>query len=164
MSKTYIEKRSTLIKTPNTLTVSTSVKLNVPALDAWLMVGDFSGFNKFVPGLTHIEMTGEGVRSVRKKHFEDGNVVIEQLNTIDADEMIMSWSLIYTSLDIKNLWSSMRVQSDGNDSCVVIWDIAGEPLSEDTAQNDFNEFLSNFATASMDEVKNHFESIKSVSL
>ncbi len=157
MSTPYTENRFTLIAVPDTDTVSTSIDINTSAEKAWELVGNFAGFDRFIDGLNRIEMTHEGVRSVRKKFFDDTHVVLEQLNSIDNDAMIMTWTLIYTSLDINNLWSSMRVEKISDNSCRVIWDIAGEPYTEDTSQEEFDKFLSGFATAALTNVKNIFE-------
>ena len=158
--KNYTEKRSTLIKVPSTKTVSTSLNIAAPAKNAWDIVGKFSNFHNFIDGLSNTEMVGEGVRSVRKKLFQDGNVVIEQLNEIDQKNMSMSWSLIYTSLDINNLWSSMRVELINEGECKVIWDIAGEPYSPDTKLPDFEAFLSSFALGALTNVKSILEKEK----
>jgi hypothetical protein len=157
MNSQYVEKRSTLVAVPDTKTINTSVEVNTSAANAWGIVGNFAGFNKFITGLTRIEMTGDGVRSVRKKFFADGHVVIEQLNTIDNVAMVMTWSLIYTSLDINNLWASMYVEKITEHSCRVTWDIAGEPYSPATQQADFEKFLAGFAQAALENVKNYFE-------
>ncbi|NUW71933.1 SRPBCC family protein [Vibrio mediterranei] len=156
----YSEKRSTLINVPNTKTISTPVTIKASAAEVWSIVGDFSGFHKFVDGLERIEMTGEGERSVRKKLFEDGYVVIEQLNHRDEQSMLMDWSLIYTNMDIGNLWSSMRVNQIDNDHCEAIWDIAGEPYNNETNQTDFESFVEGFARSCLNNVKEIAESTK----
>lgn len=156
----YSEKRSTLINVPKTNTISTPVTIKASAAEVWSIVGDFSGFHKFVDGLERIEMTGEGARSVRKKLFEDGHVVIEQLNHRDDQSMLMDWSLIYTNMDIGNLWSSMRVNQIDNDHCEAIWDIAGEPYNNETKQADFESFVEGFARSCLNNVKEIAESTK----
>ncbi|EIC9816429.1 SRPBCC family protein [Vibrio parahaemolyticus] len=156
----YSEKRSTLINVPKTNTISTPVTIKASAAEVWSIVGDFSGFHKFVDGLERIEMTGEGARSVRKKLFEDGHVVIEQLNHRDEQSMLMDWSLIYTNMDIGNLWSSMRVNQIDNDHCEAIWDIAGEPYNNETKQADFESFVEGFARSCLNNVKEIAESTK----
>ena len=98
-----MQQPDTLVRNPVGNPVVASVSVNGDARSVWNVVGDFAGFAKFIPALSHIEMTGEGVRSVRKKLFKDGNVVIEQLNSHDDQAMTMTWSLIYTSLNIGNL-------------------------------------------------------------
>ncbi len=153
MTTIYQEKRSTLIHIPATNTVSTSITVGTSSQQAWGIVGDFSGFHKFIDGLERIEMTGEGTRAVRKKFFEDGHVVLEQLNNHSDDAMVMDWSLIYTNMDINNLWSSMRVEPVDSENCKVIWDIAGEPFNKETSQVDFDAFIASFATAALQNVK-----------
>jgi hypothetical protein len=123
----------------------------------WNIVGNFAGFPVFIPTLSHIEMTGSGVRSVRKKLFKDGNVVIEQLNTHDDQQMVMTWSLIYTSLNIGNLWARMEVTEQGAGQALAIWTIIGEPHTG-TAQDlpAFQAFLQGFADGAMNNVKQMF--------
>ncbi|KEY57000.1 SRPBCC family protein [Serratia sp. DD3] len=160
MGKHYEEKRSTLINVPAVRTISTPITIKGSPSEIWSIVGDFSGFNKFIDSLERIEMTGEGVRSVRKKFFADGHVVLEQLNYRDDKEMLMEWSLVYTNMDIGNLWSSMRVNQLDAEHCEAIWDIAGEPWHETTTQQDFEAFVAGFAQAALKNVKQIIETAK----
>lgn len=140
----------TLIRVPDAPLQTASVDLPVPARRAWSVVGDFAGFNQFITGLERIEMTGEGVRSLRKKSFSDGNIVVEQLNTHDDKSMTMTWSLIYTTFDIGNLWAAMRVVPRGNQECTVTWDIVGEPWTRSPdAHRNFVSFIDGFLEMAM---------------
>lgn len=56
----------TLIKNPQGCHVVSSVDVPAPATKVWAVVGNFAGFDQFIPALSHIEMTGEGVSSLRK--------------------------------------------------------------------------------------------------
>ncbi|WP_339531025.1 SRPBCC family protein [Pseudomonas mucidolens] len=144
----------TLVRNPVGNPVVASVTVNGDARSVWNIVGDFAGFAKFIPALSHIEMTGEGVRSVRKKLFKDGNVVIEQLNTHDDPAMTMTWSLIYTSLNIGNLWAVMQVVEKGEKQSQATWTIIGEPYTggkEDIPE--FEAFLQGFADSAMKNVQ-----------
>ncbi|KQW27274.1 SRPBCC family protein [Pseudomonas brassicacearum] len=144
----------TLVRNPVGNPIVASVTVNADAQRVWSVVGDFAGFAKFIPALSHIEMTGTGVRSVRKKFFRDGNVVIEQLNTHDDARMTMTWSLIYTSLNIGNLWAVMEVTPQGTDQSLATWTIIGEPYmggKEDVPE--FEAFLQGFADDAMNNVK-----------
>ena len=144
----------TLVRNPVGNPVVASVTVNADARSVWNIVGDFAGFAKFIPALSHIEMTGEGVRSVRKKLFKDGNVVIEQLNTHDDQAMTMTWSLIYTSLNIGNLWALMEVEEKGDKQCQATWTIIGQPYTggkEDVPA--FEDFLQGFADGAMENVR-----------
>lgn len=153
----YSENRTTLISIPKTKTISTSITINGKASDVWSIAGDFTRFDKFVNGLDKIEMIGSGVRSIRKKLFADGNLVLEQLNDHDDKNMLMNWTLIYTSMDIGNLWSSMRVNPIDDTTCEAIWDIAAEPWSKETNQTEFEAFLAEFASNSLSNIKKLIE-------
>ena len=96
-------KPDTLVRNPEGCLVVSQVDIDAPAGNVWNIVGNFAGFAVFSPALSHIEMTGSGVRSIRKKFFKDNNFVIEQLNSRDEQAMYMTWSLIHTSLNIGSL-------------------------------------------------------------
>ena len=75
-------KPDTLITNPNGTPVISSVHVAAPAADVWKVVGDFGGFEKFIPALASISVIGEGVGSVRHKIFKEGGLeVVEQLNS-----------------------------------------------------------------------------------
>ncbi len=144
----------TLVRNPVGNPVVARVVVDGDARSVWNVVGDFAGFNKFIPALSHIEVTGTGVRSVRKKLFKDGNVVIEQLNSHDNERMTMTWSLIYTSLNIGNLWALMEVVPHGANQSVATWTIMGQPYTggqEDVPA--FEAFLQGFADDAMSNVQ-----------
>ncbi|NBA97845.1 SRPBCC family protein [Pseudomonas sp. R5(2019)] len=147
-------KPDTLIHNPDGCTVVASVEIAADAQRVWSIVGNFAGFPVFIPALAHIEMTGEGVRSVRKKLFKDGNVVIEQLNARDDQALHMTWSLIYTSLNIGNLWAAMQVEEIDAGYARAVWTIEAEPLEGGAeAMPAFSAFLQGFADDAMNNVK-----------
>lgn len=144
----------TLVRNTQTRILRGSADLNVAARSAWAVVGDFAGFQQFITGLERTEMTGEGVRSVRKKFFADGNIVLEQLNSRDDEQMVMTWSLLYTTFNIGNLWAAMRVVPDGEQRCTAIWEICGEPWSGGEAgQPEFDAFVEGFLEMAMSNLK-----------
>jgi hypothetical protein len=147
----------TLIKNPDSCRVVSAVEVPGCSQNVWNIVGNFAGFPAFIPALDACEMTGNGVRSIRKKLFKDGNVVVEQLNSRDDHARYMTWSLIYTTLPIGNLWASMTVAAQGDDQCTATWTIVGEP-SADWADSlpAFQAFLQGFADDAMNNVRNLF--------
>ncbi len=145
----------TLIHNPNGCRVVSSVEIPAAATSVWNIVGNFAGFPVFIPALAHIDMTGSGVRSVRKKLFKDGSVVIEQLNSHDDQAMCMTWSLIYTSLNIGNLWAAMQVEALGEQHSRATWTIQAEPHEGGAeALPAFQAFLQGFADNAMSNVRN----------
>ena len=147
-------KPDTLIRNPQGCEVIAEVEVPAPAASVWNIVGNFAGFPVFIPALAHIDMTGSGVRSVRKKLFKDGNVVIEQLNSRDDAAMTMTWSLIHTSLNIGNLWASMQVEALDDGRSRATWTIQAEPREGGAeALPGFQAFLQGFADEAMRNVR-----------
>ncbi|MDY7567362.1 SRPBCC family protein [Pseudomonas sp. RTC3] len=147
----------TLIRNPESCRVVSAVEVASHARSVWGIVGNFAGFPAFIPALDACEMTGSGVRSIRKKLFKDGNVVVEQLNSRDDDARYMTWSLIYTTLPIGNLWASMTVAEQGDDQCRATWTIVGEPSSDwPDSLPAFQAFLQAFADDAMNNVRTMF--------
>ncbi|HGM5583386.1 TPA: SRPBCC family protein [Pseudomonas putida] len=148
-------KPDTLIRNPQGCLVVSSVDIPAPAAAVWNIVGNFAGFPVFIPALAHIDMTGSGVRSVRKKLFKDGNVVIEQLNSRDEQTMQMTWSLIYTTLNIGNLWAAMQVEVLDAHRSRAVWTIQAEPWEGGPeGLPGFQAFLQGFADEAMVNVRN----------
>ncbi|MDZ3828017.1 SRPBCC family protein [Pseudomonas monsensis] len=143
----------TLIKNPHGCHVVSSVEVPTDAKQVWAVVGDFGGFERFIPALSHIEMTGEGVASLRKKFFKDGNVVVEQLNSRDEQARSMTWTTIYNTLGVANLWAAMNVESLGAGKARATWTIIAEPASGgEEALPGFKDFVQGFADDAMGNV------------
>ena len=143
----------TLIKNPQGCHVVSSVNVAADAAQVWAVVGNFSGFDKFIPALSHIEMTGEGVSSLRKKFFKDGNLVVEQLNSRDDQALNMTWTTIYNTLGVANLWAAMSVESLGTDKSRATWTIIAEPAQGGAeALPGFKDFVQGFADDAMGNV------------
>lgn len=143
----------TLIKNPNGCHVVSSVEVPAEAVNVWAVVGNFAGFDQFIPALSHIEMTGEGVSSLRKKVFKDGNLVVEQLNSRDDQALSMTWTTIYNTLGVANLWAAMNVESLGAGKSRATWTIIAEPAQGGAeALPGFKDFVQGFADDAMNNV------------
>lgn len=143
----------TLIKNPQGCHVVSSVEVPADAAQVWAVVGNFAGFDRFIPALSHIEMTGEGVSSLRKKFFKDGNLVVEQLNSRNDQALNMTWTTIYNTLGVANLWAAMSVESLGADKSRATWAIIAEPAQGGAeALPGFKQFVQGFADDAMGNV------------
>ncbi|MCO8314408.1 SRPBCC family protein [Pseudomonas mandelii] len=143
----------TLIKNPHGCHVVSSVEVPADAAHVWAVVGNFAGFDRFIPALSHIEMTGEGVSSLRKKFFKDGNLVVEQLNSRDDQALNMTWTTIYNTLGVANLWAAMSVESLGASKSRATWTIIAEPAQGGAeALPGFKDFVQGFADDAMGNV------------
>ena len=143
----------TLIKNPQGCHVVSSVEVPADAIQVWAVVGDFAGFDRFIPALSHIEMTGEGVSSLRKKCFKDGTLVVEQLNSRDDQALSMTWTTIYNTLGVAHLWAAMQVKSLGAGRSEATWTIIAEP-AQGGAEGlpGFKDFVQGFADDAMRNV------------
>jgi len=141
----------TLIRNPNGAPIVACVVVDCPASHLWNAVGQFGGFDAFIPALTHIEMTGAGVGALRTKFFHDGNLVVEQLNSRDEHAMRMTWTTIYNTLGVARLWAAINVEALGAHCSRVTWTIIADPL--DTAQAGFEQFVQGFADGALDNVR-----------
>jgi hypothetical protein len=142
----------TLIRNPSGAPLVASVEIACEAARLWAVVGNFAGFDAFIPALSHIEMTGEGVGALRTKYFRDGHCVVEQLNSRDDDTMCMTWTTLYNTLGIARLWAAMRVEASGEGCSRATWTLIGEPL--DTTQAEFEQFAQAFADDALKNVHN----------
>jgi len=147
-------KPDTLIRNPCGKPVVSSVTVACDAARAWAVVGDFAGFDRFIPALSHIEMTGAGIGSLRKKCFHDGNLVVEQLNSRDERAMHMTWTTIYNTLGVARLWAAMGVEPLGAGCSRVTWTIIAEPVEQGV--EGFESFVQAFADSALENVRAMF--------
>lgn len=141
----------TLIINPSGKPVVSCVVVDCDAASVWRMVGHFGGFDAFIPALSHIEMTGTGRGSLRKKFFHDGNLVVEQLNSRDEQLMCMTWTAIYNTLGIARMWAAMSVESLGEQRSKVTWTIIAEPVEQELEA--FEAFVQAFADSALAQVR-----------
>ncbi|SDV08122.1 SRPBCC family protein [Pseudomonas mucidolens] len=142
----------TLIKNPNSRPVVCSITIACSAIELWNVVGRFNRFDAFIPALSRIEMTGDGVGSLRKKFFHDGNIVVEQLNSHDCDAMHMTWTTIYNTLNVARLWAAMSVESLGQTHSRATWTLMAEPVDRSDAAG-FEQFIQAFAQSALNNVR-----------
>lgn len=143
----------TLIRNPNGRPIVESVVVNCHAACLWAVVGNFSGFEAFIPALSHTQMTGTGtgIGALRTKFFRDGNVVVEQLNSRDEIARYMTWTTIYNTLGVARLWAAMHVDTLGAQCSRVTWTIIAEPV--DAAQVGFEGFIQGFAREALENAR-----------
>ncbi|KAF1027302.1 MAG: hypothetical protein GAK37_02476 [Pseudomonas sp.] len=131
-----------------------SVDVAADATCVWALVGNFGRFDAFIPALSHIEMTGTGVGALRTKFFHDGHCVVEQLNSHDEQARCMTWSPLYNTLGIAQLWAAMQVAPLAGGGSRVIWTVVAEPLGPD-AQG-FEQFVRGFTEGALENVRQRY--------
>ncbi|NWD75232.1 SRPBCC family protein [Pseudomonas gingeri] len=143
-----------LIRNPQGSPLVSSVEIARDAASVWAVVGDFGGFAAFITALEHTETTGEGVGSLRKKFFKDGNLVVEQLNSRDEQARRMTWTTIYNTLGVGQLWAAMTVEALDAHRSRATWTIIAEPATGgEEALPGFRSFVQGFADDAMNNVR-----------
>lgn len=145
----------TLIQNPDGRPLVCTATIACSAAELWKVVGRFNRFDAFIPALSHIEMTGSGVGSLRKKFFHDGNIVVEQLNSYDSHAMQMTWTTLYNTLGVARLWAAMRVEALGQSAARATWTLIAEPV-ERSDDAGFEQFIQGFAQNALDNVRQLF--------
>ena len=144
----------TLIKNPTGCRVTSAVVLSKDARSVWNIVGNFSDFTTFIPALSYIEMLGTGVGGLRKKLFKDGNIVVEQLNSYDEQSMHMTWSTLFNTLGIGNLWASMTVKALSDRECLATWNVIADPMvNAEQTLDELQNFIQGFIDEAMANVR-----------
>ncbi|KTC62527.1 polyketide cyclase [Pseudomonas fluorescens ABAC62] len=141
----------TLIRNPSGTPIVASIVVDCAAAQLWNMVGQFERFDRFIPALMRIEMTGSGIGAIRTKFFHDGNCVVEQLNSRDEHAMRMTWTTIYNTLGVARLWAAINVDAAGEHCSKVTWTIIAEPA--DKEQAGFEQFVQSFADDALHNVR-----------
>ncbi len=146
----------TLIRNPNGNPITACVEIRASASRVWAVAGEFAGFDRFIPALERIEMTGQGPGSLRKKFFKDGNLVVEQLNHRDEQAMTMTWTTLYNTLGVGQLWAAMVVEAAGADCSRATWTIIAEPTQGEGEADAFAQFVQGFADEAMGNLRTLF--------
>ncbi|MFC6336704.1 SRPBCC family protein [Pseudomonas sp. CCM 7891] len=141
----------TLIRNPQGKPIVSCVVIACDAARLWKVVGHFGGFDAFIPALSHIEMIGAGVGALRTKCFQDGNLVVEQLNSHDEQAMNMTWTMVYNTLGIARLWAAMAVEPLAKTHARATWTIIAEPNEEE--REGFVQFVQDFADNALENVR-----------
>ena len=102
-------------------------KVAAPAGDVWKRLSDFGGIE--VGGMVEsFKIEGEGVGAIRTIGFE-GGLVIERLDRHDADDRVMTYSILNEDnpLPVSGYSATIQIKDDGDGSSTVDWTGTFEP-------------------------------------
>lgn len=97
-----------------------NANIPAPASEVWKVVGDFNGLTKFSPAIAQSTVEGEGVGALRTLQLAEGGTIVERLESYDADERTLSYSIVESPLPLKDYLSTMRVATT-DEGCHVEW-------------------------------------------
>lgn len=102
-----------------------SVTINAPAPAVWALVGDFNGWNKWLPGVTSSTDTdGNKVGAERTLVLGNGSKIIEYLEQYDASAMTLRYRIHQVDtkvLPVATYSSIISVTAAGPKQSTVEW-------------------------------------------
>lgn len=102
-----------------------SIVINAPSAKVWAMVGDFNGFDKWVPPVEASSATsGNTVGSVRTLSITGGEKLNEVLESYDAAGMKLGYKMREPNtkvLPVNNYSSTIMVAAQGTNASKVTW-------------------------------------------
>ena len=108
--------------------VSRRRDIEVPAAEAWALVGDFAAVGRYTPMIAEVELEGErGPGQIRRLTLTDGSLTVSRCTALDDDGRRVSYEIVVTALPLADYTSTQRVEALGDGRCAVSWASRFEP-------------------------------------
>ena len=104
----------------------------ISAEQLWELIGDFGDVEKWSTSGGSCEQEGEGIGSIRTLTMDDGRIIVDRLD--DFGDQFYRYSIVESPLPFKEYQATMRVTSDGEDSCQLTWSSEFEPKGMSDAE------------------------------
>jgi hypothetical protein len=108
-------------------------RFSVVSSRLWERVGRFASLGEWSPAVEHHECNGETPGSVRILHVEGGTVT-EKLIEMNSRERFYIYSIEDSPLPVKNYQATIKVQDDGDGTCIMHWSSTFEPAGVTEAE------------------------------
>jgi len=109
--------------------ITNTVRVGAPPDDAWRVVGDLTGVDTWIPGVT--SATVEGQR--RLCETADGGQMLEQITSYSDIDRSYGYAHIQQPLPIENSRGTLSVQADGGGS-LIRWEAEFDAPGAEIAQ------------------------------
>ena len=109
-------------------------RVAAPAERVWALLSDFGGLADLSPMIQSCTVEGEGVGAVRTLGMPGGATLQERLEGHDERQKTFSYSIIGNNpLPFTGYLSTVKVEPDGRDACLVDWRGRFTPKGDDEA-------------------------------
>jgi hypothetical protein len=109
--------------------LTNTVRVDSPPDEAWRVVGDLAGVDKWIPGVVSAQVEAHR----RLCETSDGGQIVEQITSYSEDDRSYGYAHIQQSLPIENSRGTLSVQADG-DGSLIVWEAEFEPAAPDVAR------------------------------
>lgn len=111
---------------------SATLDLAVSASDVWKLIGGFQALPDWLPMIAE-SIPGEGGH-LRHLRTVDGAVVIERLQSYDAEARTYSYSIVESPFPASDYLATLKVDATGEHSCRVTWGGVFKPVGVSDAE------------------------------
>ncbi len=118
------------------MAVRFDAEIDAPMDRVWSFIGDFSGLERWNPSIAPIEMSGEGIGSVRTVRSPAG-MVEERLEIHDPESFTLRYSVVDCNLpgpDIVGMIATIVLLPAG-DGVALVWQLDRTPPLPAEAEN-----------------------------
>jgi carbon monoxide dehydrogenase subunit G len=123
--------------------VTNTIRVDAPPDDAWRVVGDLTGVDRWIPGV--VSATVEGRR--RLCETADGDQIVERITSYSDDDRSYGYAHIQQPLPIENSRGTLSVEPAG-DGSLIRWeaelDAPGAEIAE-LVEGAYRETLNSLA-------------------
>ena len=133
--------------------VDMQTNLKVDPDKLWGLIGGFNTLPDWHPAIEKSELGEEGL--IRRLSLVGGGEIIENLEKVDDNERVYTYSIVNSPLPVANYTATIRVKDGGEGNSVVEW--ASEFNADGAPENDAVETIQGIYQAGFDHLKKMFE-------
>ena len=134
--------------------VKASGTINADADQVRSLVRNFSELDKFVEAVADCTTEGKGIGAVRTLTLADGGEVKEKLESLDADQRLLTYSIIESPMPIENYSGTMQVKMIKNGKSEFIWSSTFD--ARDGTEQEMEEALENLYKLGVEGLQQKF--------
>ena len=117
--------------------------VNLNAEKLWEKLVDFGGTEKFVPDLIEkVIVGGDGIGAVRTIYLKGGEVIVEELTSINSSKLEMKFIILSTPMPVFNYEGVFTVFSQEENKCNVRFESIYEVSVK--KKEEMNSIIKNF--------------------
>lgn len=87
----------------------------------WELASDFSRLDDFVEAIAECNADGKEVGAIRTLILQDGSKVKEKLESLDADNNVLTYSIVESPMPIQNYIGTLQVNEWEDGRSEFIW-------------------------------------------
>lgn len=134
--------------------VSVSETINVPAEEAWKLVGNFGALHLFVEGIAKCTTDGHEAGAIRTLTLQDGGEVKEQLESLDNEKKVLKYTILESPMPIENYVGKMEVNKLSDTKSEFIWSSTFE--AAEGTEEEMKKALSGLYSLGVEGLKKKF--------